>query len=357
MSKKTAIITYTDANNPGALLQAYALEHVIRSITDDVCCQIDHRAASSKIFRQIRGPRDILYDAYYLFTYGARKRRNQRYALFRQDYLHMTKPCHTPDKLWELNNQFDYFISGSDQVWNCQKGMYKPFFLNFVQETEKKFTYAASMGKTDVPIDFIPEFQKAVSSFAAISVREDQVAEFLQQFQVSAEVVCDPVFLLNKNEWLQMISQIRKGIHKPYIFVYTTEMNEEFKSRLKELKNRTGMDVISMRKISGIRSKTVLDLGPLEFVWYIANAACVMTNSFHATAFSIILNKPLYCILHKTRGERMSSLLRKLELEDCIIQDHLPAQQIIVDWCNVEKQLNVYTSTSKEFLQRILGGE
>lgn len=90
---KTGIITYTDANNPGAQLQAYALQEAVKAITGGDVFQISHRRFDDRILSKPKSLRDIAYNMYYLKDYGKRKCRNDRYESFRKDYLNLTEPC------------------------------------------------------------------------------------------------------------------------------------------------------------------------------------------------------------------------------------------------------------------------
>ena len=56
------------------------------------------------------------------------------------------------DELSNLNELYDCFISGSDQVWNLDiTKQDSAFFLDFVDEKKKRKTYAASFGYNNIP--------------------------------------------------------------------------------------------------------------------------------------------------------------------------------------------------------------
>lgn len=353
---KVAIITYTDANNPGAQLQAYALQETVSRIAGEKCYQIDHRKFDDKIFSKISGLGSIFRNVYYLIGYSQRKKRNLHYDFYRKNILNLTEPSHTDEKRRLLNMQFDAFITGSDQVWNCQKGLYSPFYLDFVEEGKLKFAYSASMGKIDVPSKYQQDFTKAISDFDAISVREKQVAEYLEEnFDVNATVTCDPVFLLKKEEWSQAIRNAETVSKDDYIFVFTTEINDHMISVLKNIRRKTQYKVISTRAIPGVKTTVRLDIGPLEFVKYIANSKMVVTNSFHATAFSIIFQKDFYTVPHTSRASRLVSLLSLLDIEERLIfetNENLDLQSI--DYDSVNAKLEQYVFESISYLKKCL---
>ena len=355
---KTAIITYVDANNPGAQLQAYALQEAVASITGDVVCQINHRKFDDAIFSKNKSIKSLIYNVYYLFGYKSRKRRIEKYISFRKNYLHLTEAVYKDNEKRCLNSLFDVFISGSDQIWNCQKGIYSPFFLDFVDNNKMKIAYSASMGKVDIPEQNKYRFKELISRYDRISVRESQVQEYLNnQFDCKTTVTCDPVFLLSKSQWNNLTNDIKQDKPSKYIFVFTTEMTDSFTKLIRGIQKKTKLPVISLRRIAGVKGKCVLDCGPLDFVKYIKDSELVVTNSFHATAFSIILHKNFYCVPHSNKASRVISLLQILNLEKRIVTtlDACFFDEILYQ--EVDETLCSYVNKSRAYLEDALLGK
>ncbi len=105
---------------------------------------------------------------------------------------------------------------------------------------------------------------------------------------------------------------------------------------------------------SGDKYTHLTEVGPSEFLRLFANASDVLTNSFHGTVFSIINHKDFLVALHSTRGMRILSLLRKLGLQDRIINDSASYALDGVNYQEVEKKMSVYRSDSEAYLKRIL---
>ena len=59
-------------------------------------------------------------------------------------------------------------------------------------------------------------------------------------------------------------------------------------------------------------------MDPGDFLSLIYNAEYVISNSFHATMFSLIYNKQFIAILPKENGNRISEILELTNLEDHI---------------------------------------
>lgn len=358
---KTAIITYTDSKNPGAQLQSYALQTAVEKITGDVCQQIDHRHFDVKILFRPYSVGSLANLAYNMLTYAPRKKCVDRYLDYRIRYLHLTEKCYTNEDRIKLNKQFDAFITGSDQVWNCQKGLYKPFFLDFVEDNVKKFSYAASMGKATVKPEYQDEFKHLIERLDSVSVREEQIKRLLtEEFGIASSVVCDPVFLLKQEEWKRIIQDVKEVVGYKYIFVFTTEMTDDFKRTLQAIKKAARLKIVAMRWIPGITDKVLLDIGPLQFLKCISGSELVVTNSFHATAFSILFEKNFYSVLHRTRGERLINLLGKLNLSERIVNSSTSLDATVLNnihYENVSEYVENLRNEGKTYLKNALLGK
>lgn len=352
---KVAIISYSEARNPGAQLQSYALERVISRIPQvDECVHVMHRPFQSGIFLSGNDARTLLKNLYYLLTYSQRKRGVDRYLTFQSDCLRLTELCDTKERLEALNDRYDLFVSGSDQIWSCNHGMHLPFFLDFVNDNRKKVAYGASMGIERVPERYKEAFIGYLKQYNRISVREKTLKEYLQTLipEMIFSEVTDPVFLLKKEEWLKIIAS-KPIVEGDYIFVYSTQMTSHFKETIKVVQKDTGCKVVSTRPLPGIKCEVVLDMGPREFLNYEYNAKYIITTSFHAIAFGIIFHKELFCIPHSERSSRPVNLLKNLNINrvikegDCL--DYFP-----IDYDAADKCLDSLVRVSYDYLWSVV---
>ena len=91
--------------------------------------------------------------------------------------------------------------------------------------------------------------------------------------------------------------------------------------------------------------------GPAEFLCLIHIADYVVTNSFHATAFSIIYQKQFVVFLHTNRGARLRNILRIYGLEDRLSQKGKTISvDTPIDWKEAERKAENAKKTSKAFL-------
>ena len=95
--------------------------------------------------------------------------------------------------------------------------------------------------------------------------------------------------------------------------------------------------------------------GPEEFVSLIRGAECIVTNSFHGLAFSLIFNKPFYSLMsHQQIDDRQRSILQKLGLEERFVDNKIRPVFSPVDYSSVNQKLREEAEKSAMFLQQAL---
>lgn len=145
--------------------------------------------------------------------------------------------------------QYDIYITGSDQVWNPQHGFsIEPYFLTFVKDKKaKKIAYASSIGLEKIRENEQVCFQKWLSSYDAIGVRENTAVELLSPL-VDGRItqVLDPTFLLDVSHW-QSIAQ--KPQCEDYIFAFLLRFNAEFIDYLLKISKESRKKLILFSKV------------------------------------------------------------------------------------------------------------
>ena len=197
----------------------------------------------------------------------------------------------------------DVFIVGSDQVWNplFNNGRDPSYFLQFGSLETKRVAYAASFGVSTLEEQDVKRMKEWLKSFSAISVRETTGLRLLTSIGIlGAQHVVDPVFLLSPKDW-NILIQDGTSPALDYVLVYNLgQVDESIKSCAQELARKHNLSILSIEDSTKIKyaDKIVESAGPIEFVRYIKAARYVVTNSFHATAFSLKFNVPL-CVYQK----------------------------------------------------------
>lgn len=256
---------------------------------------------------------------------------------------------------------YSIYLVGSDQIWNpdITCGLRKAYFGAFQnKKKEKVIAYAASLGGADLSSEYNEEFAELVRHIDLVSLREREAVPYVEQFyEKPIEVVLDPVFLLERNNW--------KQIEKPpkrdgYILVYLTEANKELNAYVKALSGEKKLPVVELRISGGATDESFeveCTAGPAEFLGYIHKADYVVTNSFHAVAFSIIYRKPFFAFLHNSRGARVRNILRIHGLEDRLYRKDADITiDSPIDWGDAERQAEKVKKASKDFLMEHVAG-
>lgn len=312
-------ITCHDVYNFGASLQAYALQSFITSLGHDVeiinykpdylshhykLLYVDNPAYRKNIVTK------LVYVIYKLPCKLYQQRRKKNFDCFTRSYLRIGERYNSFLDLKEKCPKAQIYIAGSDQIWNplFENGRDPAFFLAFAPDSSYKMSYAASFAISQLPFDVTDFVYKNLCKFDRISVRESTGISLLESIGITTGVrVLDPVFLLERDIWDSIIQPFSL-VKEKYILVYDFERSTLIKDITLRIAIENNYKIISIYKND--YSHKVFDLsGPIEFLNLIKNAQMVITNSFHATAFSIIFEKNFYVV---GREEKVNSRMRDL---------------------------------------------
>lgn len=359
-SKSIGIFTIQSAKNYGGALQAYALRKKCLNYVDDVSIVNYVNKDVDKEYNLIKFNGNSLKEKVVNFIksiivlpYSVKK--HNRFKKFEKEYFNLTKKYTDKD----LDNRypiFDKYIVGSDQVWNpdVTKGLRKAYTLEFFHENDKKVSYAASIAASKINKEDLDKLVANVKDFSALSVREVSGKELLSSHvNKEIEVVLDPTLLLTNEEWSKLAGE--RIIKDDYIFVYAFEQDDNLIKVVNDLAKKNSLKVISF----DIRKKYVnsegnyFGSGPVEFVNFIKYAKYVVTNSFHATVFSVIFEKEFFTIPFGNRGSRMIDLLNKLNIGDRIINKFEDYSRIKnkINYQKVNNILNEEMAKSIKYLE------
>ena len=359
---KVGILTFQCAHNYGAVLQCYATQEFLRSKGHDVEIinyRPEYLLRPYRLFdkRNItRGGlkrilKNILQE---LIIFPTRYTRWKAFQQFINKRLALSKPF---AELSSVPDTYDAYIVGSDQVWNpnITCGFDEVYFCNFpFQKGNKKYiAYAASMESKALFATDSQFYHEHLKNFDAISVREKNLQELLSPFtDITIQHVLDPTLMVPSNVWDKFItSSFRKG---KYVLVYQVMHDKNTLRIAKDIANQLRANVMVVGAgVSFYNRHDYNDASPKEFVNLVKNAECIITTSFHGTAFSIILNRPFYTL---TQGwnTRSSSLLMKLGLQERMIDPTTTPQFSGIDYMEVNNKLNVLRLESQDFLTRAL---
>ncbi|MDO7786868.1 polysaccharide pyruvyl transferase family protein [Desulforamulus aquiferis] len=343
MIKKIGIMTLYHKNyNFGGQLQAYALQKELERLdfeSEVIDCELASMngiwdrfrylglVQSAKIFKKKIGLKLRRLNPKFRSQMVAREIKFREFA---NSIPH--SPFCTVDTVRSCTERYDYFITGSDQVWN--PGLWRDaLFLNFVPPGKKRISYAASIGVPRLSDDEKAYMGTNLNHFHAVSVREIGTKKLIEGFwKGKISITLDPTLLFDKKFWDGIA--IQPMIKEPYVFVYMIGSNEHTKKNVYDFCCRSGIRMVSVPHTQGYYKPEdeqysdilAYDIGPCEWIGLIRNATYVFTDSFHGTAFSVNYNKNFWCFEPKvdkdvpTGSLRIESLLLQLGLQDRILQ-------------------------------------
>lgn len=355
---KVGILTFHRALNYGALLQAYALQNFLDSCGMESYI-VDYRSDYIEYFyKPVKANpfkdtktfiRELLYKNK---NVGKRK----KFDAFINQYIKMTRSLYSYSELIKLNDEFDFFLTGSDQVWNWRwSGFDKTYFLDF-SDIGKRYSYAASFGFDTVPDDKKDIYISLLNQFQAISVREKSGVDLIKKL-TSRDAVnsIDPTLLISVETWNSIAE---KPSENGYVLLYTLENSEELENLAFSLARKYHVEVIrivdTIRKIGEYKSKGFLS--PAEFVGLFANATSVVTNSFHGLMFSCIFEKEFHIAYQKGENApnaRLIDFVREYDLECRVFGSAVYAPEKEVDYKKFQEILDRKRAESKQYFQKI----
>lgn len=309
---KAAIVTLVGDFNYGNRLQNYALQEVLTEMGVDVST-IDNPSQSC-----IRWAKEHFVER----VNGRKKmksigdlRREKNLRDFTKQYIHMVGADVT-------SNDFDYFVVGSDQVWNPSfwgadtEGYSAKRYLLKNVESSKRVAYAASFGVEELNDFWNPVFKKELSEFRAISVREESgVAIVEKACGKTAEIVLDPTLVLPKGRWNQMAADVQEDDYVLSFFL--GEIAQQKQEYIKRISRDHGYRIIDMND----KNSQYYCGRPEVLLGLIKKAKLVVTDSFHATVFSIVFHTPFLSLTREQRNyckmsSRLETLLRMVDMTD-----------------------------------------
>ena len=260
---KIGILTFHKVNNLGAVLQATALQNYI--YTNIGKCEIIDFYPNNASFRDmslfykiLRLGKRILMPVNSFDQYIKEKRFNE----FREKYYTLSNATYYGDAdIKENSIEYDILISGSDQIFNTTlTGNTSAFYLDFNKKA-KKVSYASSFGRECISQQEIELVKKEIPKFSSVSVREKTAGDIIEkETSIKAQLVVDPVFLLNAVEWKKYCNEKIK-LPSKYIFVYSMEVSLVLEKIVDKLRNIYNIPVIIVRgggksgRISGNEDK------------------------------------------------------------------------------------------------------
>lgn len=367
---KIGILTLPLLTNYGGILQAYALQTILERMGHEVIVIDDKSRFILKVKQKpyvyakrfikkyiLKENIRVFSEQYHRHTYSIIGQYTQSFI---SEYIHKLEISNL--SILQKKN-LDIIIVGSDQVWRpSYNAPIAKAYLNFAKSWKiKRIAYAASFGTDEW--EYTPKqtkcCMKLLHQFSAISVREESGIRLCHEhFRSEAKHVLDPTFLLNCNDYIQLIKRANIHDSKGELFCYILDETENKDLLIEQVSKKLALTPFytKNKKIFSESLITEKIVPPVE-QWLLGfqKAKFVVTDSFHGCVFSILFNKPFIVYGNAERGmARFDSLLSLFELQDRFVssfEEYKQKEFKAIDWSNVNQILDQKRKESIYFLE------
>lgn len=256
----------------------------------------------------------------------------------------------------EFLNEYDYFITGSDQVWNpnYNKGS-QLNFLNFFHGSHS-IAFAPSFGVSEIPSEYHENYKSWISNIKYLSVRENEGAKIIKELTGrNVPVLVDPTLLLTTEQWRELKNDTTVRQNKKYLLTYFLgETRVKYRKVIESYAKANSLEVVNLSDINEDNSYVA---GPKEFLQYIDNCDLFCTDSFHGTVFSIIFKKPF--VVFERVGtasmySRIETILDKFNLTSRKDSNISLSDVMDIDYSHVTPILEAERQKAIDFLRNSL---
>lgn len=351
--KKIAIVTLI-GDNQGNRLQNYALQELLKEEQIQVETLNYYVLQEHTVTAKIKKLAKFVL-SFFMESYRKERRRRALFKEFNKSCISFSKDkiCneHIPDK---IKHDYNYFICGSDQVWNTdytQNGIVN--FLGFADKG-KKSSYAASLGTKDIVTSRREEIAGYINELDWISVREKSSIDILKKL-TDREIRCDldPTLMLDKEKWRAIEKRPINIIEENKFFVvyFLGSISSEIRTFINESAKEYNAEIININD-----SNWYKNIGPREFIYLFDNATMIFTDSFHGTAFSLIFQKEFYSFQRDGIGSEMEDritnlleivgLTRRFMIKDYFLQEK-------IDYDTVQTNMKAARKKSLDYIKML----
>lgn len=351
---KAGIITITTGENYGNRLQNYAVQEALKSVGLEP--ETIHKttnvfdAEKPEYLRKYRLKKLLHYH------FDKKEQRILSFHRFTRKYIVRSRFVIDKDIPTGLDSEYQVFIAGSDQVWN-------PFFEycteeNFLTFTthNKKIAFAPSIAVDQIPEEKKAEFKRWISDFRLLSVRETRGACLIKDLcGRNAEVLGDPTLYLTAQQWRNIEKKVPVKTGKYILTYFLGKCEGKYRRQIQELAQ------IYQLEIYELQTPEHYAIAPDEFLYLIDHAACICTDSFHGTVFSLIFHRPF--VVYKRdenfvdMSSRMDDLLTLFHMEDRTADKIEESRAFQMDFSKVDSIIDEMREKTKNYLLKISKGE
>lgn len=345
---KIGIVTITNGpDNYGNILQNFAVQHM--------ALELGHEPETINNISYMEHRRNNLYLIPKLFVSYRKTCKSIKFLQYRKRYLKFSDFYVTSntENLNDLSVKYDKFLCGSDQIWNPKYGFNSNWDFGLLKfaKPNQKVAIAASFGVSSLDEAEVEIFKSAFDDFHRISVRELSAKKIINDIcQKEPTLLIDPTMMISAEIWEKQCKCIEKLKNKKFIVQYILgEMPLDFVKRYEQ------QDEYEIINLLDLNSK-YYSSGPDEFLWLIKNAEAIITDSFHATVFSILFKKRFIVLKRDGIFDRLETLLKQFDFTEKIYgkDKNLFAEISKEKWECVDEMLQIQKEKATAFLKEAL---
>lgn len=346
------IVTVYNNESCGSYWQAYALKNTIEKLGHKVFFyKIDKKGSAHSIpFHLVEGAKKLIKFKFDDISMGIKSYNG---------FCKAQKEFTVINKNSKQIENIDCYVIGSDTVWNLEKKKFHDkinIFFGLEFDEKKVITYAASAANTKKEkFSENSKIKNGIRKMADISVRDINTYEIVSDvFGIESKLVCDPTLLLDKEEYNALIKDNIKFENSPILIYYFGEFTNDTIVKIKELKSKTGKQIISLGKYRAWCDIN-LPFDPYLFIQCFRDCSFVLTNTYHGSIFSLIYQKQFAD--YGQEKKKIEYLLSSLKAEKAFAdfgEDLIPFYDNRLDYSVINDEINKLKNSSEQFLKRNL---
>lgn len=366
MMKKISILTFWSVPNYGAFAQAYALNHVLRTLYPNV--EVEHIAylhpKHQALYFQRKKPAlhslsQLKNMSYYKQLFLHLVNREIKYPHFSRDWDKIPHiEIESENKLEET--QWDIVITGSDAIWEYSIADFGNdiHLIGNNIKCSKLISYASSFGNMNSQDQFPPFIKTGLEKYHAISVRDQSSQKIVtqeMQKSVNCPIVLDPTFLYDfrKDKNIPSYSQDN------YILVYGNEFTDSLIEEVRNYASLHNLQIIGAGIAPEWCSFRLINISPTEWIGMFSKASFIVTCTFHGLMLAINYNKKVFFNQIEYTKNRSKWLLDQLGLSALYKKSKSLHGILNYEWdyYSINKKLAELRESSLNFLKEALNDE
>lgn len=338
---KVSIITLHNVSNYGSALQTYATQKVFENLECKAefvdYCRPNNTIYSSverilnsrkfKKYKKVWNMNKLAYNlAYHIIKFYLLHKKNPITDFVKSNVNLTPNMYYSVEELKNNPPQADVYVTGSDQVWNSiwNNGIDTAFFLEYAPANKRRIAFSSSIGRTTLDEEEVIITKQLLRKYDFISIRERSGVELLDKMGIKSVEILDPTLMIDGDRW-RSVAEYKNINSEDYLLIYQLNPNvymDEYAKKLANLKEwkiiRIGYSPSDKKRIG----KCVMKPSVPRFLGYINNAKCVLTDSFHATAFSLNLGVDFITVLPPKFHTRIDNILSLTKTKHRLLKDY-----------------------------------